>query len=117
MEENPGIDSFIQDVLFTDRNKGEIVATLRKLVSAISPNAKEEIKYGGLVFISDKRLFCGIFMRKNHVSIEFDRGAELQDIDNFLEGSGTNRRHLKIFQKEDIENKKVEYYIKQSFTL
>ena len=117
MEANPRINAFIQDLLFIDRDKGEIIATLRELVLAISPNAKEEIKYGGLVFISDKRLFCGIFMRKNHVSVEFDRGAELQDLDSFLEGSGTNRRHLKIFQKEDIENKKVEYYIKQSFTL
>ena len=117
MEANPRIDSFIQDLLFTDKNKGEIVTTLRKLISAISPNAEEEIKYGGLVFISDKRLFCGIFIRKNHISIEFDRGAEMQNPDNFLEGSGANRRHLKIFQQEDIKNKKAEYYIKQSFTL
>jgi len=111
------MDSFMQDLLFTDRDKGEIVATLRQLVSAISPNVKEEIKYGGLVFAGDKRLFCGIFVRKNHVSVEFDRGAEMQDPDNLLEGSGANRRHLKIFQKEDIKNKKAEYYIKQSFTL
>ena len=41
----------------------------------------------------------------------------MQDPDNLLEGSGANRRHLKIFQKEDIKNKKAEYYIKQSFTL
>ena len=40
----------------------------------------------------------------------------MQDPDNFLEGSGV-RRHLKIIQKEDIENKKAEYYIKQSFNL
>lgn len=117
MEANPRIDNFVQDLLFTDRDKGEIVATLRKRVSAISPNVKEEIKYGGLVFVSDKRLFCGIFIRKNHTSVEFDRGIELQDPDNFLEGSGTNRRHLKIFQKEDINDKKAEYYIKQSFAL
>jgi len=117
MEANPRIDNFMQDLLFTDRDKGEIVATLRKLVSVISSNAKEEIKYGGLVFVSDKRLFCGIFIRKNHISVEFDRGAEMQDPDNSLEGGGTNRRHLKIFQKEDIKNKKVEYYVKQSFTL
>ena len=116
MSANPGIDNFIQDILFTDRDKGEITATLRKLVSAISPNAKEEIKYGGLVFVSGKRLFCGIFIRKNHISVEFDRGGEMQDPDNFLEGSGT-RRHLKILQKEDIESKRAEYYIKQSFTL
>ena len=117
MEANPRIDNFIQDLMFTDKDKGEILVSLRELLPKIAPNAKEEIKYGGLVFLSDKRLFCGIFIRKNHISIEFDRGAEMQDPDNFLEGSGTNRRHLKIFQKEDIKNKKVEYYIKQSFTL
>ena len=96
MEANPRIDSFIQDLLFIDRDKGEIVTTLRKLVSAISPNVKEEIKYGGLVFVSDKRLVCGIFIRKNHISVEFDRGVELQDPDNFLEGSGTNRGYVPI---------------------
>ncbi len=41
----------------------------------------------------------------------------MQDPDNSLEGGGTNRRHLKIFQKEDIKNKKTEYYTRQSFTL
>lgn len=117
MEANPRIDSFIQDLLFTDRDKGEILVSLRELALKIAPNAKEEIKYGGLVFVSDKRLFCGIFIRENHISVEFDRGAEMQYPDNFLEGGGTNRRHLKIFQKEDIKDKEVEYHIKQSFTL
>jgi hypothetical protein len=41
----------------------------------------------------------------------------MKDLDNFLEGSGAKRRHLKIFQQEDIKNKKAEYYIKQSFAL
>jgi hypothetical protein len=117
MEANPKIDNFIRDLLFTDRDKGEIVTTLRKLVTAVSSNIAEEIKYGGLVFMSDQRLFCGIFIRKNHVSVEFDRGTEMQDPDNFLEGSGANRRHLKIFHEDDIKNKKAGYYIKQSFTL
>ena len=87
------------------------------MISTIYPNAEEEIKYGGLLFIIDKRLFCGIFIRKNHISIEFERGAEMRDLANFLEGSGTNRRHLKTFQQEDIKSKKVEYYIRQSFTV
>ena len=117
MEANPRVNKFIQDLMFTDKDKGEILVSLRELLLRIAPNAKEEIKYGGLVFLSDKRLFCGIFIRKNHISVEFDRGAEMQDPDNFLEGSGTNRRHLKILQKEDIKNKKAEYYIRQSFTL
>ncbi len=114
MQANPKINNFIQDILFMDEDKGETVISLRKSVLEITPSAKEEIKYGGLVFASDKRLFCGIFVRKNHISVEFDRGAEMQDPNNFLGGSGKNRRHLKIFQQEDIKNKKAEYYIKQS---
>ena len=117
MKANPEIDNFIQDLLFADEDKGGIAISLRKLVLEIAPSAKEDIKYGGLVFVSDERLFCGIFIRKKHISVEFDRGAEMQDPDNFLEGSGKNRRHLKIFQQEDIKNKKVEYYINQSYKL
>jgi len=117
MKANPKIDNFIQDLLFIDKNKGEIVISLRKLILKIAPSTEEEIKYGGLVFVSDKKLFCGIFIRKNHISVEFDRGAEMQDPDDFLEGCGKNRRHLKISQQEDIKNKKVEYYVKQSFKL
>ena len=117
MKANPKINNFIQDILFMDEDKGEIVISLRKVVSKVAPSAKEEIKYGGLVFVSDKRLFCGIFVRKNHISVEFDRGAELRDPDDFLEGSGKNRRHLKILQQEDIKNKKIEYYTKQSYNI
>ncbi|MCK4251990.1 DUF1801 domain-containing protein [candidate division WOR-3 bacterium] len=116
MKANSKINNFIQDIQFIDEDKKEIVVSLKKLVSKICPNVKQEIKYGGLVFVSD-RLFCGIFVRKNHISIEFDRGANMQDPDNFLEGGGKYKRHLKIFQKEDIKNKKVEYYVKQSFKL
>ncbi len=117
MKTNPKIDNFIQDIMLIDKDKGVMVISLRKLVLKIAYKIKEEIKYGGLVFIGDKRLFCGIFVRRNHISVEFDRGVEFQDSDNFLEGSGKLRRHLKIFKPEDIKKKKVAYYVKQSFQL
>jgi len=117
MKANPKINDFIHDLLFMDEDKGEIVISLRKLVLEVATDAKEEIKYGGLVFIINDGLFCGIFVRKKHISVEFVKGAEMQDPDNFLEGGGKYRRHLKIFKYADIKNKKVEYYIKQSFEL
>jgi hypothetical protein len=117
MMADPNINDFIHDLLFMDKDKGEIVISLRKLVLEVAPDAKEEIKYGGLVFIINDILFCGIFVSKKHISVEFVNGAEMQDPDNFLEGGGKYRRHLKIFHYEDIKNKKVEYYIKQSFEL
>ena len=59
MKANPKINNFIQDAMFINEGKGEIVISLRKLVLKIVPNAREEIKYGGLVFESGKRLFLG----------------------------------------------------------
>lgn len=105
---NPKINDFIHDLLFMDEDKEEIVISLRKLVLEVVTDAKEEIKYGGLVFIINDILFCGIFVSKKHISVEFVNGAEIQDPDNFLEGGGKYRRHLKIFHYEDIINKKVE---------
>jgi len=40
------------------------------------------------------------------VSMEFDLGYLLKDTEKYLEGSGKYRRHLKIFNKRDIENQK-----------
>jgi len=117
MEENPQISNFLQDTLFMSEDKGEIVISLRKLILEIAPDAKQEIKYGGLVFLNDGRLICGIFVRKNHISIEFTNGAEMRNPDNFLEGGGKYRRHLKIFKYGDIKNKKAGYYIEQAFIL
>ncbi len=114
MKNNPGTNYFIQDILLADKDQGEIVLALRKIILKIVPSAKEEKKYGGLVFMSGTRLFCGLFVRENYISLEFDKGAKMQDPDNFLEGSGKYRRHLKIFKPEDIKHKKAEYYIKQN---
>ena len=30
MEANPGVDKFIQDLMFTDKDKGEILVSLRE---------------------------------------------------------------------------------------
>jgi hypothetical protein len=114
---NNQIENFIQDILFVDGEKGNILISLRKTILKISPDAQEEIKYGGLVFNVDKKLICGIFIRENHISLEFSYGMMLSDADKYLEGDGKHRRHLKIFDKKDIKNKKVESYIAQAFKL
>ncbi|WP_321429905.1 DUF1801 domain-containing protein [uncultured Methanolobus sp.] len=117
MEKNQRIDDFVNEALLVNGDLGEIIVSLRKLVMGIYPQAEEEIKYGGLVFIIDERLFCGIFLRKNHVSVEFDNGAEMSDNEKKLEGTGKHRRHLKIRNYDDIIDKKVDFFLKQSFAV
>lgn len=98
-----------------------IVAAVQEIVADIAPDAKEKTMYGGLVYelnyIKPKRLFCGIFVRKDYVTVEFDRGTELKDDKNWLEGSGKNRRHLTLHDTTEVKSKQTKNFIKQSFQL
>lgn len=113
--DDPEIENFISDILLGNEEKGEIVISVRELISTMYPESEETIKYGGLVFIVDSRLFCGIFVRKDHVSLELDNGSQMSDPGGLLQGSGKHRRHLKLKKLEDIEDKEVEYFLRQSF--
>ena len=110
------INRLLEDFEFINSELTKIMRSLRKIVLEIAPEAEEKIMYGGIVFISD-RMFCGIFLRKKYVTIEFDRGNEMNNNQRNLEGTGKYRRHLKIYNKEDIEKKKVKDYIQESFKL
>ena len=114
MKTNPKINDFINDLLLVDDDMSKIIIKIRKLILKLYPKADEEIKYGGLVYLIENRLFTGIFLRKNHISIEFDNGYDMSDPDNLLEGTGKLRRHLKIRNADEIKNKKIEFYLKQS---
>lgn len=114
--EDQKVEKYVQDLQVLDSEKADIVISLRKLVSDIAPDAQEKMMYGGIVFMSG-RLVCGIFARKKYVTVEFDRGVELDDPKGLLEGGGKYRRHLKLYDHDDIKHKQAVYYIKQSFKL
>ena len=114
---NDRIESFIQDVSSIDEEQSKNLVFLRKTILKIRPATQEEIKYGGLVFNVDAKLICGLFIRKKHISLEFSLGVMMSDPDKYLEGNGKHRRHLKIFNKNDIKNKKVQFYVSQAFKL
>ncbi len=94
---------------------------VRNIVANVAPDANEKTMYGGIVFeleyLVPKRLFCGAFVRKEYVTIEFDYGAILKDPKGVLEGAGKYRRHIKIREMSDVKTKNLEGFIKQSFEL
>ncbi|MBY0573481.1 MAG: DUF1801 domain-containing protein, partial [Undibacterium sp.] len=54
---------------------------------------------------------------KEHVSLEFGRGNELNDQHNVLEGKGKFRRHIKLHQCQDLEDKQVKFFLQQAYQL
>jgi len=115
MKTNNRVERFIRDTLSVDEEKGEIIISLREIILKTSPDAHEEIKYGGIVFSVDSELISGIFVRKKHVSLEFGFGMKMSDPEGYLEGKGKYRRHLKLMNENEIVNKNVAFFVTQAF--
>ena len=89
----------------------EIANSVRTKILQLFDTVDEEVKYGGILFAAPEP-FCGIFVYKQHVSVEFSHGAKIADPHGLLEGKGKGRRHLKLHTLEDVENKYLMDYLR-----
>lgn len=87
-----------------------MVEAVRALVKKSFKTCSEEVKYGGILFSSGVQ-FCGVFVYREHVSVEFGSGAKINGPFGYLEGSGKGRRHIKLKAITDIEGKKLAQYL------
>lgn len=113
---NEKVNEFLIDIQSTFPNKYEMVEEIRKIFFNANSEIDEEIKYGGIAFNVSDQLIGGIYVYKQHISIEFSHGAQFTDSDGFLEGKGKLRRHLKILDIKDVKNKAIKVYIEQAVT-
>ena len=89
----------------------DMVLRIRSLFLEACPGLTEAVKYGGVVFLKQKELVGGIFVYREHVSVEFSQGSSFPDPDAVLEGKGKYRRHIKLRGLEEIEAKHVADFI------
>ena len=111
---NTKVDNFLRDTQALSAESFETVMAIRRLFLNEKTDLAEDIKYGGVVFLESGVLIGGIFLYKHHISIEFSDGAQFSDSEGLLEGKGKLRRHLKIQNVDDIENKKAGFFVKQA---
>jgi len=110
---NKQVQNFLEEIMMIDDEKYSIMQELRGIVFKIYKETSERMMYGGIMFsIVDD--FGGIFIRKNHISFEFGNGFKMNDPKKSLEGTGKFRRHLKILSLSDINEKKVDFFVKQA---
>ena len=93
-----------------DANKYKIATTLRKLIMEDSP-AVEEVKYGGLYYHQSVP-YTGIFVYKNHVTLEFSEGVKLKDPKHLLQGSGKHRRNVQFTSPDEINSSAIRTLLK-----
>ncbi len=112
--QNDKVQVFLSNLETFDPHNFQLVMELRKIVFKTFPKAHEKIMYGGILFSYNEEPFSGIFVYKNHISLEFSIGYLMKDPQKKLEGKGKYRRHLKINAPNDIAEKEVAFFVKQS---
>ncbi len=104
------VQNLLEDIRHLSEERYEIVEAVRALVRKAFKPFEEEVKYGGIMFSSGVQ-FCGVFAYKEHVSVEFGKGASIEDAFGHLEGAGKGRRHLKLKSIGDLKAKKLAQYL------
>ena len=93
------VETFLQH---TPAPLQEIVLELRNLVAAVSPDAVEVIRWGGLSYFHAGRGgivsagICQIGIEKDHVRLAFIHGVFIPDPRGMLEGKQKAKRSVRI---------------------
>ncbi|MGJ0204372.1 DUF1801 domain-containing protein [Leucobacter sp. gxy201] len=108
-----GIDGFLAALEEQADGRYEIVTRLRGLITRGFPDADEHFKYGGLHYTLESSPFAGIYAYKNHVSVEINGGAHIEDVYGHLEGRGgrSGRKHVRVNSVAEIESQHVADYL------
>lgn len=105
----------------TDQEKKGIQDAVLLAITQQHPDASTRDMYGGQVIEmragDPKSSIGGLLSYAAHVSLELTKGALLDDPDKLLEGKGKQRRHLKLFQLEDIEAKRCLDFVRAAVSL
>lgn len=110
---NKEVQVFIEKLGNTDSVKHQIIEASRKLVFENYSNTTERMMYGGILFSLEED-FGGVFAYKNHVSFEFSIGYQFNDPEKLLEGNGKYRRHVKIKSLDEVNTKRLDFFVKQA---
>jgi len=100
----------------------EIARTLRALIADVLPGvtevpwANQKIAGYGVGPKKMSEHFSYIAPQTNHVNLGFMYGADLDDPDNLLEGTGKALRHIKIKTLDDVERPAVRDLVERAST-
>ena len=111
------IEIFLQR---TPENLQDIVLELRNLISSVTPDAVEVIRWGGLNYFHEGRGgvvsagICQIGIHKDHIRLAFIHGAFLADPLHILEGTQKAKRYVRLSSFDNAPWDDLRQLIEQS---
>jgi len=92
----------------------DVAARLRAIVRTHYPQLGEDVKWHVPVYSLGTTPIVSIEGFKAHVNLKFFKGAELEDREAILEGTGRGVRHAKFRTPEDVDEGKIQALIDQA---
>ncbi len=89
----------------------------RRVIKALAPEDAREIAYRAwpIRYRVGELYVCGIGNYPRWVSIYFFGGADLDDPDGILEGTGKGMRHVKLREPKDADAPELRRMIRRAF--
>jgi hypothetical protein len=98
--------------------RGELLAKLRKLIHQADPDIVEEWKWDTAVF-THQGMLCATSAFKDHVKINFFKGAQLKDPQGLINNGLESKQHRSIDfnQNDDINETALIELIREAVAL
>lgn len=93
--------------------RNELTKVVSKYLQSAAPHLETIVKWGQGCFLKNGKPAIYIHTEPDHVQLGFYNGTKLTDPNKILEGKAKYVRHLKILTPSDLQNKQVDYFIKQ----
>jgi hypothetical protein len=94
----------------------EIAHSLRALIRQAAPGLAESIKWGNACYSNGGNV-CSIIPYQSHVNLAFFRGAELDDPEGLLEGTGKAMRHVTVRSVGNIRGDSIAALVRAALSL
>lgn len=107
---NSEIDTYIKELECDARG---VAVKLRALILRVALAATEAFKWSRPCY-QLKSQFCSFVACKGYINLAFNQGAQLEDPDGLLEGTGKAMRHVKVQFDWDKLPAGVEALVKQA---
>lgn len=98
-------------------DKRALLLTLRDLILKQDNRIVEEVKWSRPCYSINGKLFCYLYLTKNHVTLGFQKGTSLKDPDRMLTGTGKEMRHINFLTLSDLEQPGIQQLIEEAVNL
>lgn len=109
-----GVASVDEYIGLLSTSQRDIAAQLRALIRTYYPRLDEDIKWYVPVYSLGTTPIVSIEAFKAHVPLKFFKGAQLEDREGLLEGTGKGVRHIKFRSPEDVDEGKIRALIDEA---